>query len=340
MKEGLRKLQEKVAKSKRPNSKAHTKNVEKMEKLHDEVTELDQKLRSPEMDKNIENKIVAKHQEEKNLGGEDREKQEEELERMKEGLRKLQEKVAKSKRPNSKAHTKNIEKMKKLHDKVSGLDQKLRSPEMDVYLIAVPEDAVRGEMFTALAGEKFVRLKCPEHVNPGDILQLTVPKKDPNVDSAARDSEDILKIPGTEDAEGRWDYLVKVPDEVEPGAKFPVTISGMQLVVTCPEGAKPGAVVKIRPPAALVFEVVVPQGIEPGFPFPLLADGVRVQVSCPRNAKPGMKIRFNLPKVLLQQNEEVAKPPNYVDMAWEFDEAPGAPSPDDLLLDVLSWSSY
>ena len=194
-------------------------------------------------------------------------------------------------------------------------------PEHETFRIEVPEDAVPGEMFTALAGETFVRLMCPESVSPGEILQLTVPKqkKDQGIPP---DSENVRRVPGTEDAEGRWQYLVKLPDELEgPGQRIPITIRGMQLVVTVPENAEPGSVVKIRPPAALkkagtgkkikdetmqLFEVVVPKGVKPGNPFALLAGGVRVQVQCPWNAKPGMKIRFNLPKVLLQQNEEDA----------------------------------
>ena len=190
--------------------------------------------------KEIEHKIVEKHLEEKNLGGEDREKQEEELESMEEELEKLQEKVAKSRRPNSKAHIKNVEKMEKLQGKVKELDQKLYGPEMEIFRIEVPEDAVPGEMFTALAGETFVRMKCPEHVNPGDILQLSVPKKDPNADGAPPDSDNVRKVPGSEDAEGRLEYLVKVPDEVEPGAKFPVTISGMQSSRNMSRGGRAG----------------------------------------------------------------------------------------------------
>jgi len=194
-------------------------------------------------------------------------------------------------------------------------------PEHETFRIEVPEDAVPGEIFTALAGETFVRLMCPEHVSPGEVLQLTVPKqkKDKGIPP---DSENVRRVPGTEDAEGRWQYLVKLPDELEgAGQRIPITIRGMQLVVTVPENAEPGSVVKIRPPAALkkagtgkkikdetmqLFEVVVPKGVKPGNPFALLAGGVRVQVQCPWNAKPGMKIRFNLPKVLLQQNAEDA----------------------------------
>jgi len=193
-------------------------------------------------------------------------------------------------------------------------------PEMETFRIEVPDDAVAGEMFTALAGETFVRLKCPDTVSPGEILQLTVPKqkKDQGIPP---DSENVRRVPGTVDAEGRWQYLVKLPEEVEPGQRIPIVIRGMQLVVTVPDAAEPGSVVKIRPPAALkkagtgkkikddtmqLFEVVVPKGVKPGNPFALLAGGVRVQVQCPWNASPGMKIRFNLPKVLLQQNSEDA----------------------------------
>ena len=43
-------------------------------------------------------------------------------------------------------------------------------------------------------------------------------------------------------------YMVSVPDGVDMGTQFPVTIRGQQLMVTCPPNARPGMSVRIVPP--------------------------------------------------------------------------------------------
>ena len=45
-------------------------------------------------------------------------------------------------------------------------------------------------------------------------------------------------------------YMVSVPDGVDMGSQFPVTIRGQQLMVTCPPNARPGMSVRIVPPPA------------------------------------------------------------------------------------------
>jgi hypothetical protein len=127
--------------------------------------------------------------------------------------------------------------------------------------------------------------------------------------------------------------MVAIPDGIQTGQQFPVTIQGQQLMVTCPPNARPGMSVRIVPPPlppgtnlnrpptqnrpsghrrdpsgssadkekTQLFEVEVPNGVQPGAPFALLAGGVRVLVTCPPNAGPGQRIRFKLPLALTQQ---------------------------------------
>jgi hypothetical protein len=132
--------------------------------------------------------------------------------------------------------------------------------------------------------------------------------------------------------------MVTIPEGVRGGQQFPVTIQGQQLMVTCPQNARPGMSVRIVPPPpptdltrgpqggfaggqqqqqqhrrgstgsggpddekTQLFEVEVPRGVQPGRPFALLAGGVRVLVTCPPNASPGQRIRFKLPLALTQK---------------------------------------
>jgi len=130
-----------------------------------------------------------------------------------------------------------------------------------------------------------------------------------------------------------------IPDGIRGGQQFPVTIQGQQLMVTCPQNARPGMNVRIVPPptstditsrtsmnsntsnhsnnnnnmsspplpirdqdkTTQLLEVEVPRGVLPGQPFALLAGGVRVLVTCPVNATSGQRIRFQLPLALTQK---------------------------------------
>jgi len=141
-------------------------------------------------------------------------------------------------------------------------------------------------------------------------------------------------------------YMVTIPDGIRGGQQFPVTIQGQQLMVTCPQNARPGMNVRIVPPptstditsrtsmnsntsnhsnnnnnmsspplpireqdkTTQLFEVEVPRGVLPGQPFALLAGGVRVLLTCPVNATSGQRIRFQLPLALTQKTPFPMKP--------------------------------
>ena len=40
-------------------------------------------------------------------------------------------------------------------------------------------------------------------------------------------------------------YMIQVPPNTQPGEKFPVTIEGRKLMVTCPPDARPGTMVRV-----------------------------------------------------------------------------------------------
>ncbi|KAL7554541.1 hypothetical protein ACHAWF_018001, partial [Thalassiosira exigua] len=231
---------------------------------------------------------------------------------------------------------------------------------MATFRVPVPGNVKPGEEFQVFAGGRIVRVRCPLDSRPGQSLQITVPVDQsgeengekgggtgggaggaggggaggagPRLPQVPPDSENVTKIPNQTLAPGEMPaYMVRIPDGVRGGERFPVTIGGQQLTVTCPEMARPGMSVRIVPPpppaggaASLdrprhpqrvanpnrggdktkMFEVVVPPGVKPGQPFALLAGGVRVLVTCPTNAQQGQKIRFNLPAGLVAKSDE------------------------------------
>jgi len=162
-------------------------------------------------------------------------------------------------------------------------------------------------------------------------LQITVPAAAAPTTTTNDDNDD--------DDDGNNNTNNNNDDGIRGGQQFPVTIQGQQLMVTCPQNARPGMNVRIVPPptstditsrtsmnsnssnhsnnsnnmsspplpireqdkTTQLFEVEVPRGVLPGQPFALLAGGVRVLVTCPVNATSGQRIRFKLPLALTQK---------------------------------------
>jgi len=223
-----------------------------------------------------------------------------------------------------------------------------------VFRVTVPESVQPGEEFQVYAGGRIVRVRCPIDSRPGQALQITVPAAPPtttttspppdgnnyntNNNSLLQDSPNVQPIQDGHQG-GPTAYMVTIPDGIRGGQQFPVTIQGQQLMVTCPQNARPGMNVRIVPPptstditsrtsmnsnssnhsnnsnnmsspplpirdqdkTTQLFEVEVPRGVLPGQPFALLAGGVRVLVTCPVNATSGQRIRFKLPLALTQK---------------------------------------
>ena len=209
-----------------------------------------------------------------------------------------------------------------------------------VFRVTVPDNVSPGEEFQVYAGSRIVRVRCPPDSRPGQSLQITVPV-DPSGNGSANgpprnpeippDSPNVRRIDDPNARGGAAAYMVTIPEGVRGGQQFPVIIQGQQLIVTCPQNARPGMSVRIVPPPPPVgtdlnrgpggphgsgsfqdnrppkddktqlFEVEVPPGVQPGQPFALLAGGVRVLVTCPSNAKPGQRIRFKLPLAITQK---------------------------------------
>uniref|UniRef100_A0A7S1UN23 HECT-type E3 ubiquitin transferase n=2 Tax=Grammatophora oceanica TaxID=210454 RepID=A0A7S1UN23_9STRA len=243
-----------------------------------------------------------------------------------------------------------------------------------VFRVTVPDNVRPGEEFQVYAGSRIVRVRCPPDSRPGQSLQITVPP-DPNPGSGGGsssstrapmggssssagggggamppDSPNVRRINDPNNRSGHAAYMVTIPEGVRGGQQFPVTIQGQQLMVTCPQNARPGMSVRIVPPPppsgtditrgpqgpagggggapqqkkdekTQLFEVEVPRGVQPGQPFALLAGGVRVLVTCPTNANPGQRIRFKLPLALTQKpkatNEAAAIKLSYDKDGWQ-----------------------
>jgi hypothetical protein len=204
-----------------------------------------------------------------------------------------------------------------------------------VFRVTVPDNVSPGEDFQVHAGSRIVRVRCPPDSRPGQSLQISVPTDPtagPSSSGPARnpsippDSPNVRRIEDHDNRGGPSAYMVTIPEGVRGGQQFPVVIQGMQLMVTCPQNARPGMSVRIVPPppaegtdltrgpgaprpesrpakddTTQMFEVEVPPGVQPGQPFALLAGGVRVLVTCPSNASPGQRIRFKLPLAITQK---------------------------------------
>mmetsp|Transcript_28753 Transcript_28753/g.32878 ORF Transcript_28753/g.32878 Transcript_28753/m.32878 type:complete len:734 (+) Transcript_28753:174-2375(+) len=204
-----------------------------------------------------------------------------------------------------------------------------------VFRVTVPDNVQPGEEFQVYAGSRIVRVRCPPDSRPGQSLQITVPV-DPDADdnnslppppnSSMHDSPNVRRLSEPQSNGRSAAYMVTIPDGIRGGQQFPVTIQGQQLMVTCPQNARPGMSVRIVPPpppenadspgaqqpsrpsppkdeSTQLFEVEVPSGVQPGQPFALLAGGVRVLVTCPANAAAGQRIRFKLPLAITQKPE-------------------------------------
>ena len=214
-------------------------------------------------------------------------------------------------------------------------------PGTSVFRVLIPENVNPGEEFQVYAGSRIVRVRCPSDTRPGQWLSITVPvDNNPTPQNKLEDSPNVRRIndpnPGAPAA-----YMVTIPFDVHGGQQFPVTIQGQQLMVTCPQNARPGMSVRVVPPpptdptkrtppqpnapkpkdeSTQLFEVEVPRGVQPGQPFALMAGGQRVLVTCPENALPGQRIRFKLPIALLNRpkatNEAAQIKLNYDKDGW------------------------
>lgn len=228
--------------------------------------------------------------------------------------------------------------LKKLSSASSGTGDETENPGQSVFRVTVPDNVNPGEEFQVYAGSRIVRVRCPPDSRPGQSLQITVPidpdalerdsRTPPSNPSLPPDSDNVQMIsePGNP---GSAAYMVTIPEGVRGGQQFPVTIQGQQLMVTCPQNARPGMSVRIVPPpppnndqqspdpvrpppppkdeSTQLFEVEVPSGVLPGQPFALLAGGVRVLVTCPANASQGSRIRFKLPLAITQPREPTSE---------------------------------
>jgi hypothetical protein len=202
-----------------------------------------------------------------------------------------------------------------------------------VFRVTIPDSVSPGEEFQVFAGSRIVRVRCPPDSRPGQSLQITVPI-DPSAPGGqpARhpaippDSPNVRRVNDQNTNGGAAAYMVTIPEGIRGGQQFPVTIQGQQLIITCPQNARPGMSVRIVPPPppegtdlnrpptdprpeertprdekTQMFEVEVPPSVAPGQSFALLAGGVRVLVTCPPNALPGQRIRFKVPLAITQK---------------------------------------
>ena len=111
----------------------------------------------------------------------------------------------------------------------------------------VPNNVRPGVEFEVYAGSCIVRVRCFLDSRPGQLLQITVPAEDvanprnntrnPNLQP---DSPNVRRINDPNARGGHAAYMVTIPEGVRVGQQFPVTIQGQQLVVTCPQNARPG----------------------------------------------------------------------------------------------------
>lgn len=169
------------------------------------------------------------------------------------------------------------------------------------FRVKIPPNVRPNETFHVYVGTRLVKLKCPPNAFPGQSLSISVPKEDQSMrnNDSGLHSPNVTPINGSDPPA----FDVTIPIHVRGGQQFPVTINGVDLMVTSPQNALPGMSVRIVPPKTKMkyknkgklFEVRVPHGVNPGKPFGLIANGIRISVKCPIDAQPGQTIRFYLP---------------------------------------------
>lgn len=132
------------------------------------------------------------------------------------------------------------------------------------------------------------------------------------------------RVPNSEPPE----YIMKIPDGVREGQKFPATIAGQRVMFTCPPNGRPRMLVRLEPdrrprPARSSgeerVEAIVPRGVQPGQTFPLTVGGTRVVVMCPANTREGERVRFNLPPALMRRTTKEASNHARVKLAYNKD---------------------
>lgn len=77
-----------------------------------------------------------------------------------------------------------------------------------------------------------VNVQCPPGMRAGQNLRITLPRNQ----NAGNNSN-------------RQAYMVTIPAGVRPREQFRVMVNGQELMVTCPDNARPGTNVRIFPPA-------------------------------------------------------------------------------------------
>uniref|UniRef100_A0A7S1FKF4 HECT-type E3 ubiquitin transferase n=1 Tax=Corethron hystrix TaxID=216773 RepID=A0A7S1FKF4_9STRA len=203
------------------------------------------------------------------------------------------------------------------------------------FRVTIPPQAVPGETFIVSAGGQQVRVRCPMEARPGTTIQISLPggtggtggqtsTSTPPASTSPRrhggTPQEAEPVPASQPQHSDPNmmyYTVAIPEGVNRGDQFPITRSGTQFMITCPQDGLHGKRVRIalprlrtsnlsptRTPDAddggemATYEVKIPPGVSPGQRFALMANGRRVIITCPANASGGKTIRFKLPKAI------------------------------------------
>lgn len=138
-----------------------------------------------------------------------------------------------------------------------------------MFRVTIPFNVSPGSDFQVFAGDRLVRVRCPEDSSPGQVLQISLPagvggssgnntsshnRPRPGAGSSGasgndsatpnprnqRNSEGVEPMPN-------GGYMVRIPEGVAGGQQFPITILGRQLMVSCPTNGSAGMRVQIFP---------------------------------------------------------------------------------------------
>ena len=166
-----------------------------------------------------------------------------------------------------------------------------------VYRVTVPQGVIPGNEFTVHAGNRRVRVRCPETSRPGHSLQITLPPEQVTAHKYLRAAPLTMACADT-NVDGHSDdpFMRRGPTFGNGGAK-PMSAEVLEVNQNATSGGG----------TAQTFLVTIPEGVYPGMTFNVNAGGQKFKVTCPQNTGPNSKVRIVAPTVGGNQNSPTAE---------------------------------
>jgi hypothetical protein len=114
-----------------------------------------------------------------------------------------------------------------------------------------------GQEFQVNAGGRVARVKCPPNTSPGQQIQIQIPI-DPDASNGGGNNHPNTPDLRNDDDDAAPLFEVEVPPGVQPGQPFALSAGGVRVLVTCPNDATPGKMIRFKLPSALTQPKAAP----------------------------------------------------------------------------------